>query len=40
VHTYTVNDVQKMLCLTDWEIDGFFCDDFPLAQKTLASISY
>lgn len=33
VHTYTVNDFQRMKQLFIWQIDGIFTDDIPLAQK-------
>lgn len=38
VHTYTVNEAPLMRRLAAWGVDGFFCDDIPLAQKTLAEI--
>jgi len=40
VHTYTVNDPELMKTLVSWKVDGFFCDDLLLAQKTLAKIAY
>lgn len=40
VHTYTVNDPELMQTLAAWKVDGFFCDDLLLAQKTLEKIAY
>jgi glycerophosphoryl diester phosphodiesterase len=36
VHTYTVNDFERMKQLFSWQIDGIFTDDIPLARKALA----
>jgi len=33
VHTYTVNDYQTMVNLFQWNVDGIFTDNIPLAQK-------
>jgi glycerophosphoryl diester phosphodiesterase len=35
VHAYTVNDLDKMKQLVQWEIDGFFTDDPLLAHQAL-----
>ncbi len=33
VHTYTVNNFERMLDLFRWQIDGIFTDNIPLAQQ-------
>jgi len=37
VHTYTVNDAALMKKLTDWNVDGFFCDDLVTAHQVLSN---
>jgi glycerophosphoryl diester phosphodiesterase len=36
VYTYTVNQIEDMRKFFQWEIDGIFTDDPPLAQRTSA----